>query len=310
MKRVVVTGGAGFIGSHLAEELARREYDVIIVDDLSTGKLENIKHLLYRNNVEFNQGSVTDLLLLTNLFHNIQYVFHQAAIPSVPRSISNPKASHEANMTGTLNVLQAAKDNGVKKIIYASSSSVYGDTPTLPKREDMAPNPRSPYAVTKLAGEHYCQVFREVYGLSTICLRYFNIYGPRQEPDSQYAAAIPKFIQGALHNKPLTIFGDGNQTRDFTFVKDAVEANILAAESDASGVFNIGSGENITINDLIRIIGGTLPVELEVVHQEPRQGDIRHSLADTSKAKTFDYEPRYSLEDGLKETIRIFCHET
>ena len=202
MEKVVVTGGAGFIGSHLAEELSKRGYKVTILDNLFTGKRENIEPLLKEEKVEFIQGSITDSPLLYKLFQDVSYVFHEAAIPSVPRSVENPQAAHEANITGTLNVLLAAKDTGVKKVIYASSSSVYGDTPTLPKKEDMPPNPLSPYAVTKLSGEYYCRVFHRVYGLPTVCLRYFNVYGPRQDPASQYAAAIPRFINRILENKP------------------------------------------------------------------------------------------------------------
>ena len=222
MGKVVVTGGAGFIGSHLAEELSKRGHKVAILDNLFTGKRENVEPLLKEGKVEFIQGSITDSPLLYKLFQDVSYVFHEAAIPSVPRSVENPQAAHEANITGTLNVLLAAKDTGVKKVIYASSSSVYGDTPTLPKKEDMPPNPLSPYAVTKLSGEYYCRVFHRVYGLPTVCLRYFNVYGPRQDPASQYAAVIPRFINRILENKPPIIFGDGEQTRDFTFVKDVV----------------------------------------------------------------------------------------
>lgn len=309
MKRVVVTGGAGFIGSHLTEELARRGYRVITLDDLSTGKVKNIEALLDIENVEFIKGSITDSPLLRELFHGVNYVFHQAALPSVPRSIENPQASHEVNVSGTLNVLLAARENSVKKVIYASSSSVYGDIPTLPKREDMVPNPLSPYAVTKLAGEYYCQVFHQVYGLPTVCLRYFNVYGPRQDPNSQYAAVIPSFIKRALEGDSPIIFGDGEQTRDFTFIKDTVEANILAAESDACGLFNIAQGESITINELAKLIITIVGKNMEPVHQEPRPGDIRHSLADISRARAFGYEPRYSLEKGLRETIRSFQHE-
>jgi len=309
MKKVVVTGGAGFIGSHLAEELARRDYRVIILDDLSTGKVENIEDLLGKENVEFIKGSITDLPLLRELFRGVDYVFHQAALPSVPRSIENPQASHEVNVNGTLNVLLAAKENSLKKVLYTSSSSVYGDIPTLPKKEDMVPHPLSPYAVTKLAGEYYCQVFYQVYGLPTVCLRYFNVYGPRQDPNSQYAAVIPSFIKRALEGNPPIIFGDGEQTRDFTFVKDAVEASILAVESDACGLFNIAQGERITINELARLVTSIVGKNMEPVHQEPRPGDIRHSLADISRARAFGYEPRCSLKEGLRETIRSFQHE-
>lgn len=309
MKKVVVTGGAGFIGSHLAEELARRDYRVIILDDLSTGKVENIEDLLGKENVEFIKGSITDLPLLRELFRGVDYVFHQAALPSVPRSIENPQATHEVNVSGTLNVLLAARENSIKKVLYTSSSSVYGDIPTLPKKEDMVPHPLSPYAVTKLAGEYYCQVFHQVYGLPTVCLRYFNVYGPRQDPNSQYAAVIPSFIKRALEGNPPIIFGDGEQTRDFTFVKDAVEASILAVESDARGLFNIAQGERITINELAQLVISIVGENMEPVHQELRPGDIRHSLADISLARAFGYEPRCSLKEGLRETIRSFQHE-
>lgn len=304
--KVVVTGGAGFIGSHLAEELARQGYHVIIVDDLSSGKLENIQLLLSSDNVEFLPGSITELPLLQEIFQDANCVFHLAAIPTVPKSIENPLATHEVNVTGTLNVLVAAKDNGVKKVIYASSSSIYGDTPTLPKREDMLPSPQSPYAVTKLAGEYYCQVFQEVYGLPTACLRYFNVYGPRQDPHSQYAAVIPSFIFKLVKNKSPIIFGDGEQSRDFTFVKDAVNATILAAESNATGVFNVGTAQRVTINDLARLITRLTGKDIKPIYQQPRPGDVRHSLADVSKAKRFGYNANYNLEQGLKESIKEF----
>ena len=305
MEKVIITGGAGFIGSHLAEELARRGYQVTILDDLSTGKMENIKEPLKKGSVQFIQGSITNFSLLKELFQGAIYVFHQAALPSVPRSVKDPLTTSEVNITGTLNVLLAARDNKVRKVVYASSSSAYGDTPTLPKREDMVPHPQSPYAVSKLAGEHYCRVFQEVYGLATACLRYFNVYGPKQSPDSQYAAVIPRFIRWASEGSPLIIFGDGEQTRDFTFIADAVETNILAAESNASGVFNIGRGKSITINELAQLVIKLTGNNVEPVHREPREGDIRHSLADISKARTFGYEPRYNLEEGLEETRRL-----
>ena len=310
MSRVIVTGGAGFIGSHLAQELVRRGYQVIILDNLSTGKISNIEPLLGNGNVEFVQGSITDLPLLRKLFSGIDYVFHQAAIPSVPRSITNPKASHDANITGTLNVLLAARDKNVKKVVYASSSSVYGDNATLPKVEHMIPNPLSPYAVTKLTGEYYCKVFHDIYGLNTVCLRYFNVYGPRQEPNSQYAAVIPIFINNVLLGKSPIIFGNGEQSRDFTFVKDVAEANILVAESKATSIFNIGRSKRVTINHLaqliIRLVGNNA---VKPVYKDPRPGDILHSLADISKARAFGYHPKYSLEQGLKETLDTFRKE-
>lgn len=299
----MVTGGAGFIGSHLVEELVANGYQVAILDDLSTGKKTNIEPLLPGGRVDFVRGSVVDLPLLQGLFQNTRYVFHLAAISSVPRSLKEPRASHEVNATGTLNVLLASRDNNVSKVIYASSSAVYGDTPTLPQKEDMVPRPLSPYAAAKLAGEHYCAVFQEVYGLPTVCLRYFNVYGPRQDPDSQYAAVVPRFIKRCYEGNPPIVFGDGEQTRDFTFVRDAVMANIRLAESDARGVFNISRGECVTINLLAKLIAGLVGTRIEPIYQEARVGDIKHSLADITKARAFGYEPQYNLEQGLRETI-------
>jgi len=304
MKKVIVTGGAGFIGSHLTELLLSREYHVIIIDNFSTGKMANIEPLLKSMKVELIQGSITELPLLQNLFQGVDFVFHQAALSSVPRSVENPLSTNKVNITGTLNVLLAARDNNVKKVIYASSSSVYGDTPTLPKREDMVSNPQSPYALTKLVGEYYCRVFHQIYDLPTICLRYFNVYGPRQDSDSQYAAVIPIFIARLSQNKPPTIYGDGKQTRDFTFVKDVIQANIIGAESDACGVFNIGRGENSTLNDLAKTITDLMGKDLQSEYHPPRVGDVRDSLADISKARAIGYEPQYSLDKGLRETIK------
>ncbi len=311
MRRVVVTGGAGFIGSHLAKLLADREYHVIILDDLSTGKKANIEMLLEKPSVEFIQGSITDLTLLQKVFINTKYVFHQAAISSVPRSIKDPKTFHDVNVTGTFNVLLAARDNGIKKVIYASSSSVYGDTPTLPNVEDMTPNPQSPYAVTKLTGEYYCQVFRQVYNMPTVCLRYFNVYGPKQDPESQYAAVIPKFVTSVINGQSPIISGDGEQSRDFTYIKDITEANILAAESDATGIFNIGRGKSITINQLAKLTINLLGnYSINPIYEEPRPGVIKDSLADISRAKTFGYSPKYDLEKGLYATVKSFTDES
>ena len=309
MKKVIVTGGAGFIGSHLAEELAKRGYHVTILDDLSTGKLANIEELLAKKVASFVKGSITNLTMLSQLFRNAEFVFHQAAIPSVPRSLDNPQATHEANVTGTLNVLLTARDNEVNRVIYASSSSVYGETQTLPKKEDMSPSPQSPYAVSKLAGEYYCRVFHQIYGLPTVCLRYFNVYGPKQDPDSQYAAVIPRFITMLSQGNSPIIYGDGEQTRDFTFVADVVEANILAAESGASGIFNIGRGKSVTLNRLTELVADIVGNNITPIHEEPRPGDVRHSLADTARARTFGYAPKYDIEEGLKETIRRFKND-
>lgn len=303
MKKAVVTGGAGFIGSHLAEELAGRGYQVIILDDLSTGKEENIAPLLEKGSASFVQGSVTDLPWLQKLFQGVDLVFHLAAMASVPQSLADPAACHEINLTGTLNVLLAARDGGAKKVVYASSCAVYGDRQTLPLSEDMPPHPQSPYAVTKLAGEYYCQAFQEVYGLPAVCLRYFNVYGPGQDPDSPYAAVIPRFISRAAEVEPLTIYGDGEQTRDFIFVKDAVAAAILATESQAGGIFNIGSGNGTSLNRLAELIIRLSGSDTGIVHQEPRAGDVKHSLADISKAEKLGYNPASSLEEGLRAII-------
>lgn len=306
MKRVVVTGGAGFIGSHLAEELVKQGYQVIILDDLSTGKLENIAELLNKDNVEFVRGSITELPLLQKHFQGVEYVFHQAALARVPRSIDDPLTTNEVNITGTLNILLAARDNGVKKVIYASSSSVYGDTDTLPQRENMPPNPMSPYALTKLAGEYYCNIFRQIYGLPTVSLRYFNVYGSRQDLKSQYATVIPAFIERISQGLPPIIHGDGEQSRDFTFIADVVRANILAAENSAEGAYNIGCGKGTTINQVAESILNLTGKKLPPVHEKPRSGDPRHTLADVSRARGFGYEPEWIFEDGLKKIIEDF----
>jgi UDP-glucose 4-epimerase len=248
MEKAIVTGGAGFIGSHLSETLVKKGYRVVIIDDLSSGKRENIYHL--EKDIEFIKGSITDLPLLKTAFKGADYIFHMAAIASVQKSLTNPLASHEVNKTGTQNVLQAAIQNDAKKMVFMSSAAVYGDIPTLPLKEDMAPRPKSPYAVDKLSAEYYCEVFRNVYNFPSVCLRCFNIYGPRQDPTSEYAAAIPKFIQLAREGKPVVIFGDGKQTRDYVYVKDVIEANLLALKSEAGGIYNISGGKSIKINDL------------------------------------------------------------
>lgn len=314
MKYAVVTGGAGFIGSHLVRELISKGYRITILDDLSSGKMENIEELLKQpqkeSAIRFVQDSITRLPVLQELFHGVDYVFHMAAIASVPKSVNDPISSHEVNLTGTLNVLQAAKENSVRKVVYISSSAVYGDTPVLPQHEGMMPAPQSPYAVTKVAGEYYCRVFKEVYDLDTAGLRFFNIYGPRQDPNSEYAAVIPKFIIKVLDGKAPVIFGTGEQTRDFVFVRDAVNAVILAAESDAAGIYNIGVGTTITIDDLARMVIKVVGKDLEPIYQESRTGDILHSLSDISRARTFGYSPRFSLEEGLEETVRYYSKQS
>jgi len=306
-KKIVVTGGAGFIGSNLARYLANGNNQVTVIDDLSTGHLENIQDLLEMRAVEFVKGSITDMTVLLNTFPEAQYVFHEAALPSVPRSIKEPLLTNEVNVTGTLNVLLAAKETGVQKVVYASSSSVYGDTPTLPKTEAMAPHPLSPYAVSKLIGEYYCSVFTTVFHMPTVALRYFNVYGPRQDPTSEYAAVIPRFITSVLHDRPPVIYGDGSQSRDFTFIDDVIRANVLAAESDATGVFNAAGGKRITINELAKLVMVLCDKKLAIRYDEMRPGDIKHSLSDSSLAKEkFGFAPQVDIRDGLKETIQWF----
>jgi len=302
-KNVVVTGGAGFIGSNLSRELSKDNH-VVIFDDLSSGFLENIEDITEKNNVEFVKGTINDIDLLQKTFKDVDYVFHQAAVASVVKSIEDPVKSNYVNVNGTLNVLVAAKDNKVKKVIQASSSSIYGDTTISPETENILPDPLSPYAVGKLAGEYYCRVFNETYNLSTASLRYYNVYGPNQDPTSEYAAVIPNFITKILKNEPPIIYGDGEQTRDFVYVKDVVNANILAAESSASGVFNIANGKTITINELAKIIMKIVNKNFKLIYKDVRSGDVKHSLADVSKAKEkLNYEPKFDLEKGLKETI-------
>jgi UDP-glucose 4-epimerase len=303
--KALVTGGAGFIGSHIAEEMVKRGWQVTIIDDLSTGRMENIQRLLAHNSLSFLLGSITDLPLLQAAFKGVDYVFHQAAIPSVPSSIENPLATHEVNITGTLNVLLAARDNKVKKVVFASSCAIYGNEPTLPKKEDMPADPQSPYAVSKLTAEYYCSVFTNIFRLPTVCLRYFNVYGPRQNPSSEYAAVIPKFIKVVTGGKAPTIYGDGEQTRDFVYVNDVVRANLLAAESDITGVFNIGTGEKISLNQLVQVILKTMSRnEIKPLYAEEKPGEVKHSLADISKAGAFGWKPEYRVHKGLDNMLR------
>lgn len=304
--RYLITGGAGFIGSNLADTL-KVHHEVIIIDNFATGRSENIKDLKDHPNVTFIEGSITDRDLMHECTQGIDGIFHQAAIPSVPRSVRDPMTTNEANITGTLQVLVAAKENGVRKVVTASSSSVYGDTPTLPKVEDMPPNPLSPYAVTKLTDEYYGKVFSDLYGIQTVFLRYFNVFGPRQDPASEYAAVIPKFITRLLKNESPTIYGDGGQTRDFTYIADVILANIKAMESDATGIYNIACGRRISLNELANQLMAITGNYCSPIYEPEREGDIRDSLADISRAKAaFDYHPEFTLERGLRETVLWF----
>jgi UDP-glucose 4-epimerase len=302
--KYIVTGGAGFIGSHIVEELARQKHEVVILDNLFSGKRENIQPFLKKKEVTFVRGSITDMSVLKKILEGADGIFHEGAIASVPRSIANPLATNEANVTGTLNVLIAARDCGVRKVLFASSSSVYGDTPVLPKREDMTPFPLSPYAVSKLTGEHYLRVFSEVYGFKTLSLRYFNVFGPRQDPKSEYAAVIPKFITKILNHESPTVYGDGGQTRDFTYVKDVVQANIRAMECEAEGVFNVAYCKRINLNELADAIMEITGITVPLIYEPPRTGDVRDSLADIRRAQdAFGYAPEYTVQKGLEETI-------
>jgi len=305
----LVTGGAGFIGSHLVERLLKEGHRVRVIDDLSTGKKENIKPFL--GEIEFIKGDIRDLELVRETMEGVDYVLHQAAVPSVPRSVKDPLTTNVANVDGTLNILIAARDAGVKRVVYASSSSIYGDTPNLPKHEGMRPEPRSPYAASKLAGELYCQAFYSVYGLETVALRYFNVFGPRQDPESQYAAVVPRFITALLQGRPPTIFGDGEQSRDFTYVENVVEANLLAAKAPgvAGEVFNIACGGQITVNELARLLVEIVGVnpQLKPRYAPPRPGDVRHSLADISKVRELlGYEVKVSTREGLERTVEWY----
>ena len=305
--RILVTGGAGFIGSHLTERLIELGHEVVVLDDLSTGREENLAHLQGR--FRFVKGSITDLALLRELMPGIEVVFHQAALGSVPRSVEDPATTHEVNITGTFYVLLAAKEASVKRVIYAASSSAYGDTPTLPKVETMLPQPLSPYAVSKLVGEYYCQVFTRVYGLPTVSLRYFNVFGPRQNPRSQYAAVIPKFITAALKGEPLTVYGDGEQSRDFTYIENVVQANLLAMQSEAAvgKVYNVACGGRYTLNELIRQLRKVMDKHLEVQYLPPRAGDVRHSMASIEAAQhDLGYRVLVDFEEGLRRTVEWY----
>jgi nucleoside-diphosphate-sugar epimerase len=303
----LVTGGAGFIGSHIAEELVKREERVRVLDNLSTGKHENLQHLM--SAIEFIEGDLLNQEMTARAVEGVDFVLHQAAIPSVPRSIEDPKSTTENNLTSTLHLLLAARDAGVKRVIYASSSSVYGDSPTLPKREDFTPAPLSPYAASKLAGEYYCQVFSQVYGLETVSLRYFNVFGPRQDPLSLYAAVIPRFITAALAKKPLVVYGDGEQSRDFSFVANVVQANLLACEAEgiAGETLNVAGGRQTSLNQLIKELQTIVTADLHVEYDDPRPGDVKHSVASVEKAaRLMGYESVVPFEEGLRRTVEWF----
>jgi UDP-glucose 4-epimerase len=310
MSKVLVTGGAGFIGSNLVERLLHDGHDVRVLDDYSTGRLEN---LCFYNHpvgaIDLKSGTITDLGICMNAMKNIEYVFHLAAIPFVQKSIDDPILTNENNIDGTLNVLEAAVKNGVKKVIFASSSAVYGDTDRIPTPEEEPTNPLSPYALHKLTGEGYLKLFYELYGLKSIALRYFNVFGPKQNPGSEYSAVIPIFINSILHRKPPTVFGDGNQTRDFTYVSNIVDANILAMENDSIdfGVMNIASGRSVSLNELLDLLYYIIGESELPVYIAPRPGEVRHSMADITRAEVLlDYTPAMGFREGIMETIKYY----
>ncbi len=305
--KYLVTGGAGFIGSHLVENLVKQGHEVRVLDNFLTGKRENIAEFLAE--IDLIEGDIRDLDTCRKAVEGMDFVLHEAALPSVPRSIEDPVLTHAINTGGTLNLLWASKENKVRKFVFASSSSVYGDDEILPKKEGLEGVPLSPYAVTKLAGEKFCQVFSRVFGLPTASLRYFNIFGPRQNPLSQYAAVIPLFITKIIQGERPVIFGDGKQSRDFTYVANIVEANRLAIQApEISGeIINVACGDKTTVNQLFESIRQILQKDIRPIHEEPRPGDIRHSYADIAKAQeVLEYEPKISLSEGLRETIRWY----
>jgi UDP-N-acetylglucosamine/UDP-N-acetyl-alpha-D-glucosaminouronate 4-epimerase len=306
--KYVVTGGAGFIGSHLVEHLVTAGDEVTVLDDCSTGKRENIA--AWNDRLDFVEGSVVDLATCRRAFEGADFVLHQAALASVPRSLNDPVATHQANVTGTLNVLIAARDSGVKRVVYAASSSAYGNTTELPKHEGMVPRPLSPYGVSKLAGECYLRAFHHSFGLQAIALRYFNVFGPRQDPNSQYAAVVPRFITAALADQPPSIFGDGEQTRDFTFVANVVHANMLACEAPAEAcgeAYNVGCGCAVSLNTLWQRIAELTHSSTSARYEPPRVGDVRDSLASLAQSRrALGYEPLVDLDGGLRATVEWY----
>lgn len=305
--RYLVTGGAGFIGSNTVDELVQRGHSVVVLDDLSSGKEENLTEV--RSKITFMKGSITELETVQKAMQQAEYVIHLAARTSVPRSVKDPLETNRINVEGTMNVLVAARDNKVKRVVFAASSSAYGETPTLPKVETMPPQPISPYGVSKYVGELYAYAFGKCYGLENVCLRYFNIFGPRQDPDSPYSGVLSRFATAFLEGERPTVFGDGEQTRDFTFVENAVQANLLACEaSGASGkVFNVGTGGRVSLNQTLQLLRKISGKQLQAIYDPPREGDIRDSQADISRARdVLGYEPTVFFEEGLQKTFEWY----
>ena len=307
MKKFLVTGGAGFIGSNICTKLINQGSFVRVVDNLITGKKSNLTNILDR--IDFIEADMGDENVARKAMKDIDVVLHQGALSSVPRSVDDPAATHRHCVDATFTLLLAARDAGIKRFVYAASSSAYGDTPTLPKVESMPPGPLSPYAAAKIVGEYYAKVFYEVYGLETVSLRYFNIFGPHQDPASQYAAAIPAFVTAILKDEKPTIFGDGEQSRDFTYIDNVVEANLLAAKAEhtAGQVLNIACGRAVTVNQIIEIINELLGKNIEPLYTDPRPGDVKHSLADITLAeKTIGYKPTVHFKQGLQKAIKWY----
>ena len=307
MERFLVTGGAGFIGSNICKKLVSQNCFVRVVDNLLTGRKSNLDGII--DKIEYIEADMGDKQVASAAMKDIDVVFHEGALPSVPRSVDDPAASHQHCVDATFTLLLAARDAGIKRFVYAASSSAYGDTPTLPKVETMRPAPLSPYAVGKLVGEYYCSVFSNVYGLETIALRYFNVFGPQQDPKSQYAAAIPAFVTSILKDQPPTIYGDGEQSRDFTYIDNVVEANLLAARAPKTNgeVINIACGQVITVNQIIEMINKSLGKNVKPNYVAERPGDIKHSLADiTAATKLINFKPVISFEDGLQKAIEWY----
>lgn len=303
--KVVITGGAGFIGSHIAEYWNNQDAEVHVIDSLRSGFKKNIKDF---QNVVLHEGSITDKELTLNVLKGTEYVFNLAALISVPESLEKPEECLDINVKGLLNILDAAKVNGVKKVVHSSSAAIYGDDPRLPKEVSMRPKPQTPYGITKLDGEYYLQMYHDQYGLNTASLRYFNVFGPRQDPQSQYAAAIPIFVYKALKNDPIVIYGDGEQTRDFIYVKDVVQANVLAAQTESAvGVFNVANENAISINELAKLIIETTGSNSKIIYEETRPGDIKHSLASIKETReSLNFKPSHDLLSSLKTTIKYF----
>ena len=302
--RYLVTGGAGFIGSHIVMRLVNDGAIVRVVDNLSTGQIQRLDRV--RSAIEWVQGDLADQSVAENVADGMDFVVHQAAVPSVQRSLSDPLGTNQANVVGTLNLLESSRRAGIRRFVYAASSSAYGDTEVLPKHEDMPPNPMSPYALQKFVGERYCKLYYDLYGLETVGLRYFNVFGPGQDPHSEYSAVIPRFINYLLTDRPITIFGDGEQSRDFTFIENVVEANLLAlgALNAAGKMCNIGCGERITLNQLVANLEEELGIKAQVSHLPPKLGDVRHSLADIERARAIlNYQPRVMVKEGLRRTV-------